>query len=66
MSTINSFQVQGMRCGHCERAITDAVQALDPQAGVRIDRTSGKVEIDSSAPRQALAAAIAHEGYGVE
>ena len=61
----NSFQVQGMTCGHCERAVTDAVLELDPQAQVRIDRAQHRVEVDSTQPREALAAAIAAEGYQV-
>ena len=65
-STIHDFQVQGMTCGHCERAVTQAVQGVDPAATVRIDRASGSVHVEhSSADRAALAAAIAEEGYAV-
>jgi copper chaperone len=60
-----TFQVQGMTCGHCERAVTQAVHQVDSAAQVRIDRASGTVEVDSTAPREALAAAIAEEGYTV-
>ncbi len=60
-----TFNVQGMTCGHCERAVTQAVKALDPQAAVLIDRATGKVEVDSSQPREAIAAAISEEGYSV-
>ncbi|MFN3571377.1 MAG: heavy-metal-associated domain-containing protein [Polaromonas sp.] len=60
-----SFNVQGMTCGHCERAVTQAVKTLDPQAAVSIDRATGKVDVDSSQPREAIAAAIAEEGYTV-
>ncbi|MDY0107735.1 MAG: cation transporter [Giesbergeria sp.] len=59
------FNVQGMTCGHCERAVTNAIQEIDPQAQVRIDRAQNRVEVDSSQPREALAAAIADEGYQV-
>lgn len=59
------FEVQGMTCGHCERAVTNAIQQLDPQAQVRIDRAQNRVDVDSSQPREALAAAIAEEGYQV-
>ncbi|HNE73138.1 MAG TPA: heavy-metal-associated domain-containing protein [Giesbergeria sp.] len=59
------FEVQGMTCGHCERAVTSAIQQLDPQAQVRIDRAQNRVDVDSSQPREALAAAIAEEGYQV-
>ena len=60
-----NFNVQGMTCGHCERAVTQAIKALDPQAEVKIDRPSGKVEVQSSQSREALAQAIAEEGYQV-
>ena len=59
------FEVQGMTCGHCERAVTNAIQELDPQAQVRIDRAQNRVDVDSSQPREALAAAITEEGYQV-
>ncbi len=65
MSTAQEFTVTGMTCGHCERAVTQAVQTLDPAAQVRIDRAANRVEVDSSQPREALAAAIAEEGYQV-
>ncbi|MEY5097981.1 MAG: hypothetical protein RJA36_700 [Pseudomonadota bacterium] len=61
----HSFTVTGMTCGHCEKAITQAIKALDPQAQVRIDRAQNKVELESSASREALAKAIAEEGYAV-
>ena len=61
-----TFNVQGMTCGHCERAVTQAVKTVDPQAEVRIDRATGKVDVESAQPREALAHAIAEEGYAVQ
>lgn len=61
----HQFEVQGMTCGHCERAVTAAIQALDPQANVQIDRSQHRVTVESNQPREALAAAIAEEGYSV-
>ena len=60
-----TFNVQGMTCGHCEKAVTGAIKQLDPQAEVKIDRSSDKVEVQSQQPREALARAIAEEGYAV-
>lgn len=65
MSQLHQFDVQGMTCGHCERAVTNAVQELDPQAVVHIDRAHNRVDVTSTQPRDALAAAIAYEGYAV-
>lgn len=59
------FQVSGMTCGHCEKAVMRALQQVDPQAEVKIERSSGRVEVQSQQPREALAAAIAEEGYAV-
>lgn len=60
-----TFQVQGMTCGHCERAVQTAIKTLDPQAEVRIDRTQNLVEVNTAQPREAVAAAIREEGYQV-
>lgn len=59
------FTVQGMSCGHCVKAVTKAVHALDPLAQVQVDLPSQKVEVDSEQPREAIAAAIVDEGYTV-
>lgn len=60
-----TFTVTGMTCGHCERAVKAAVQQIDPQAVVTIDRAANRVDVDSAQPREALAKAIAEEGYAV-
>jgi copper chaperone len=67
MSDINThtFSVMGMTCGHCEKSVVQAVKVLDPQAQVVADRTSNTVQVQSTQPRDALAAAIAEEGYAV-
>ena len=59
------FTVQGMTCGHCEHAVTRGVLQIDPQAQVKIDRTANRVEVQSQQPREAIAHAIAEEGYQV-
>ncbi len=61
-----TFQVQGMTCGHCERAVTQAVKAVDPVAEVKIDRAAGLVDVKTDQPREQIAQAIAEEGYAVQ
>ncbi len=60
-----TFTVTGMTCGHCEMAVQRAIKQVDPQAEVTIDRSRNEVQVDSSQPREALARAIAEEGYAV-
>ncbi len=59
------FTVEGMTCGHCEKAVTKALLALDSQAKIVIKRTQNTVQVDSEINREALVQAIADEGYRV-
>lgn len=58
-----SFEIPNMSCGHCVRAITEAVQALDPAAEVTADLPAHRVEVDTTLPREQLAAHLAQAGY---
>ncbi|MDD0997745.1 MULTISPECIES: heavy-metal-associated domain-containing protein [Pseudomonas] len=60
------FNVEGMSCGHCVRAITQAVQAKDPAASVRVDLAAREVGVESSLTEQQVIEAISEEGYGVK
>ncbi len=58
------FNVTGMTCAHCERAVTQAIKALDPQAASR--STSPLARSGRGAPsEQQIRAAIEEEGYQV-
>jgi len=60
------FNVQGMSCGHCVKAITTAVQALDPAASVRADLAAREVGVESALSADQVIAAIREEGYEVK
>jgi copper chaperone len=57
------FNVQGMSCGHCVKAITQALQAKDPEASVRIDLAAKEVGVDSALTADQVIAVITEEGY---
>ena len=59
------FQVQGMSCGHCVRAITQALQAADTEAVVEVDLAAGEVRVASMLSSEQISAVIADEGYEV-
>ena len=64
---MQSFKVSGMTCGHCVRAVTDAIKDVDPAAIVEVDLPAGRVTVrDNGAPPDRIADAIAAEGYAVE
>lgn len=55
--------VEGMTCGHCVRAIEQAVAALGGSA--RVDLATGTVEVAGVDDPAAVRQAIEDEGYAV-
>jgi len=64
-ATMIKFNVQGMTCGGCARAVTDAVQQADPAASVDVEVAGKTVSVESSADPARLKAAIEDAGYTV-
>ncbi|MCU1751418.1 heavy-metal-associated domain-containing protein [Pseudomonas sp. 6D_7.1_Bac1] len=61
------FNVQGMSCGHCVRAITQALQARDPAASVRVDLAAKEVGVESGElSADQVIHLISEEGYEVK
>jgi len=59
------FSVEGMTCGHCVRAVTQAVQSQDPAAEVKVDLAAKQVSVQSQLSPEAIASLIREEGYTV-
>lgn len=57
------FNVQGMTCGHCVKAVTRAVQDQDANAQVEVDLPGKQVRVQSALAAEQLLAAIREEGY---
>lgn len=57
------LNISAMSCGHCVRAVTEAVQQTDPRAKVEVDLGTHRVRIESTAPREAIVAALREAGY---
>jgi len=57
------FDVPAISCGHCVKAITETVKALDPGAQVNVDIASKKVTLETSKDRPTVAAALTEAGY---
>ncbi|MBC2654963.1 heavy-metal-associated domain-containing protein [Pseudomonas sp. MSSRFD41] len=60
------FNVQGMSCGHCVRAITQALQSQDPAATVRVDLAAKEVGVESRLSNDEVVRLISEEGYAVQ
>ena len=57
------FAVEDISCGHCAKAITEALVALDPKARVQVDLSAKQVAVDTEARPEPVAAAITAAGY---
>ena len=60
------FNVQGMSCGHCVKAVTLAVQSKDPAASVRVDLAAKEVGVESALSAEQVIEAISEEGYVIK
>lgn len=59
-----TFEVKDMTCGHCVRAITQAVAAVDSAARVQVDLETHRVQVEPiEADARRLAGAIEQAGY---
>jgi len=67
MSVTSTYRVTGMTCGHCVKAVTDEITALDGVQRVDVELSSGAVTVVSSAAltQDAVAAAVDEAGYAL-
>ncbi|GAA4721213.1 heavy-metal-associated domain-containing protein [Pedococcus ginsenosidimutans] len=66
MST-QTFDVEGMTCGHCASAVTEELKALDGVSDVRVDLVAGgtsavTVEADRELTRAEVTSALDEAG----
>ncbi|MBX3603358.1 MAG: heavy-metal-associated domain-containing protein [Rubrivivax sp.] len=57
------FQIPDMTCGHCVKAVTEAVKAADPAAELQIDLPAHRVQVQTAAPREQVVAKLVEAGY---
>jgi copper chaperone CopZ len=62
-----TFQVTGMTCAHCQRAVTEEIAAVAGVESVTVDLATGTVTVTASAPldRADIAAAVDEAGYSL-
>ncbi len=61
--TILNLMVTGMTCGHCEKAVRQAIKDVDANATIEIKRTENLVIVDTAETTETIVAAITAEGY---
>ena len=66
MADAITLQVEGMSCGHCIRAVNNAITALDEGAKVHVDLAAKRVVAQTSLPRADVVRAVEEEGFAVK
>ncbi|MGU9829134.1 heavy-metal-associated domain-containing protein [Pseudomonas sp. LF242] len=60
------FNVEGMTCGHCVRAVTQALQSKDPAASVNVNLAAKEVGVESRLSAEQVIELITEEGYSAK
>lgn len=63
--TTATIRIDGMTCGHCERAVAGELAKLDGVSDIRVSAAEGAAAFNAASPigREQLAAAVAEAGY---
>jgi copper chaperone len=62
---MSTFTVEGMNCGHCTKAITQAIIELDANAQVQTDLSNKTVTVSGTPSNEQISQAITEAGYKV-
>ncbi|MBL8333992.1 MAG: heavy-metal-associated domain-containing protein [Rubrivivax sp.] len=57
------YTVPALSCGHCARAVTEAVHEVDPGARVEVDLTAKQVRVETRESTERVQAALSEAGY---
>lgn len=60
---MTKLTIQGMTCGHCRKAVNDALAEVPGVTAVQVDLERGEAQVEGSADVDALVAAVKEEGY---
>lgn len=62
-----TLTVSGMTCGHCEKAVKNALLEVEGVNSVEVTLSTGKVEVqaEDNVTEQVLKAAVEDQGYDV-
>ena len=61
--TIMNLTVTGMTCGHCEKAVKQAIKGVDANATIEVKRAENQVIVETAEATDTILTAITNEGY---
>ncbi len=61
---MTKLSITGMTCGHCKKAVEEALTTVQGVESVEVDLTQASASIVGNADLATLIAAVEEEGYG--
>ena len=65
MTATYKYSVPAMTCGHCKASIESEVNKLDGVSQIIVDLEAKTVQVDGTAPDDAIRAAIDEAGFDI-
>lgn len=59
---MTKLKIEGMTCGHCKKAVEDALRSVDGVTAVDVDLDAGQARVEGG-DVAAMIAAVSEEGY---
>ena len=59
---MTELDIQGMTCGHCKKAVEEALSSVDGVTHVDVDLDAGTAKVEGGS-LDAMIAAVSEEGY---
>lgn len=63
---MTKLSITGMTCGHCQKAVEEALESVEGAQDVNVDLASGTATVAGAADPARLVAAVEDEGYGAQ
>lgn len=60
---MHELNITGMTCGHCQKAVEQALQSVPGTERVEVDLASGRAVVEGPADLQTLLRVVENEGY---
>ena len=60
---MTNLTISGMTCGHCKKAVEEALTSVDGVERVEVNLEQGTARVNGSAELATLIAAVEEEGY---
>ena len=64
-TTITTYDVKGMTCGHCVRSVTEEITGVEGVSAVEVDLEAGTAVVTGDVAAEAVKAAVVEAGYEV-